>query len=48
MSELITFLVALPLLHEVGLFYWRLGAWLRRALCLGGQAILASDRADQP
>jgi hypothetical protein len=36
MAEFITFLIALPFLHVIGGFYYRLGAWIYRAWRAGG------------
>lgn len=46
MAEIITFLVALPLLYLVGEFYYRLGVWL--CLALSRRADGACDRAARP
>ena len=45
MAELITFLIALPLLYGIGLFYGRLGLWLYQ---VARQAVAASRRAGSP
>jgi len=48
MSELVTFLVALPVLYGLGLFYYRLGGWLCRTLRRATRAAVASPRAASP
>ena len=45
MAEIITFLVAIPLLYGIGLFYYRQGVGLYRT---ARQAVAASRRAARP
>jgi hypothetical protein len=46
MAELTTFLLALPLLYGIGLFYWRLGGWLCRSLREIAVAVAAYRQAN--
>lgn len=47
MAEFVTFLVALPLLHLIGGFYYRLGVWLCQVLGAGWRMVGASGQADR-